>query len=50
MFEAFLADDDAEFALVNDLSGIGRRTLDRLARGPIGIRGFEEPERLLWRG
>ena len=45
--EAFLADDDAEFALVDDLSGIGGRTLDRLARRPIGIRGFQEPERLL---
>ena len=43
--EAFLADDDAELALVNDLSGVGGRPLDRPVRGPIGIRGFEEPER-----
>ena len=45
--EAFLADDDAEFALVNDFSGIGGRALDRLVRRPIGIRRLEEPERLL---
>src|SRR6266478_5465538 len=44
--EAFLADDDAEFALINDLSGVGGRTLDRPVGGPIGIRGFEKPERL----
>src|SRR6476660_6908341 len=45
--EAFLADDDTEFALVNDLSGIGGRTLDRPVGGPIGIRRLQEPQRLL---
>ena len=44
--EAFLADDDAKLALVDDLSGIGRRALDRPVGGPIGIRRLEEPERL----
>ena len=44
--EALLADDDAELALVDDLSGIGGRPLDRLVRRPIGIRRFKEPERL----
>ena len=45
--EAFLADDDAQFALVDDFSGIGSRSLDRPVRGPIGVRGLQEPERLL---
>ena len=45
--EAFLADDDAELALINDLAGVGGRTLNWLARRPIGIRSFKEPERLL---
>ena len=45
--EAFLADDDAEFALIDDLAGVGGRTLDRLVGGPVGIRRLEEPERLL---
>ncbi len=44
--EAFLADDDAEFAFVDDFSGIGGGALDRLVGGPIGIRRLKEPERL----
>ena len=44
--EAFLADDDAEFAFVDDFSGIGGGALDRLVSGPIGVRRLKEPQRL----
>jgi hypothetical protein len=44
--ETFLADDDAKLALVDDLSSVGCRTLDWTARGPVGIRSLQEPERL----
>src|SRR4029077_206917 len=46
--EAFFADDDAEFAFVNDFSGISGGTLDRLVSGPIGIRRLKKTQRLFW--
>src|SRR5262249_17513506 len=42
--EAFLADDDAKFTLIDNFPGIGGWTFDRLVGWPVGIRGLQEPQ------